>query len=65
MYLIRTEIHDKHAETGTFQRQKTMYGSKQISKGDTLFIFASENEGGVELIAKGTFSPGSYSRNRA
>jgi len=30
-----------------------MYGGKQIAEGDTLFIFASENEGGMGLIAKG------------
>ena len=30
-----------------------MYGGKQIAKGDTIFIFASENEGGPGLIASG------------
>ena len=28
-----------------------MYGGKQIAKGDTIFVFASENEGGPGLIA--------------
>jgi hypothetical protein len=30
-----------------------MYGGKTVSKGDTIYIFASENEGGQGLIARG------------
>ena len=30
-----------------------MYGGKQIAEGDEIFIFASENEGGEGLIARG------------
>ena len=30
-----------------------MYGGKRIAKGDTIFVFASENEGGSGLIASG------------
>ena len=30
-----------------------MYGGKSIAPGDTIFIFASENEGGPGLIARG------------
>ena len=37
-----------------FASQKTMYGGKQIAAGDTIFVFASENEGGRGLIAHGT-----------
>src|SRR5205814_525345 len=33
-----------------------MYGGKQIAKGDPLFIFASENEGGQGLVACGVVS---------
>ena len=36
-----------------FAGQKTMYGGKHIVKGDTVFVFASENEGGQGLIARG------------
>jgi hypothetical protein len=36
-----------------FNAQKTMYSGKCISKGDTIFIFASENEGGQGLFASG------------
>jgi len=30
-----------------------MYGGKHIAAGDTVFVFASENEGGEGLIARG------------
>jgi hypothetical protein len=30
-----------------------MYGGKHIAKGDTIFIFASENEGGQGLVSRG------------
>ena len=53
MYAIKTEISDTKAETWVFDRQKTMYGGKRIAEGDTIFVFASENEGGPGLIATG------------
>ncbi len=53
MYVIKAEIKDTQARTWTFERQKTMYEGKQITKGDIIFVFASENEGGLGLIAKG------------
>lgn len=52
-YAIKTEVSDPQAETFAFARQKTMYGGKHIAKGDTIFVFASENEGGPGLIARG------------
>jgi hypothetical protein len=30
-----------------------MYGGKHVAAGDTIFLFASENEGGQGLIARG------------
>jgi hypothetical protein len=33
-----------------------MYGGKRIAKGDTIYVFASENEGGLGLIASGVVS---------
>ena len=33
-----------------------MYGGKRIAKGDLIFVFASENEGGPGLIARGVVS---------
>jgi hypothetical protein len=56
MYVIKTEIKDTRAKAWSFERQKTMYGGKLITKGDTVFIFASENEGGFGLIARGVIT---------
>jgi hypothetical protein len=53
MYAIKAEVGDPRAETFAFSAQKTMYGGKQIAEGDTIFVFASENEGGPGLIASG------------
>ncbi len=52
-FAIKAEVRDLRAETFVFTAQKTMYGGKRIAKGDTLFVFASENEGGQGLIARG------------
>jgi len=52
-YVIKVEISDPRAETFEFTAQKTMYGGKRIAKGDTVYIFASENEGGAGLIGRG------------
>ena len=52
-FAIKAEVSDPQAKTFTFATQKTMYGGKNIAKGDTIFIFASENEGGPGLIASG------------
>lgn len=51
-FAIKVEIRDAAAETFVFAAQKTMYGGKHIARGDTLFVFASENEGGSGLIAR-------------
>jgi hypothetical protein len=50
---IKTEVRDLRARTFVFAGQKTMYGGKHIARGDTVFVFASENEGGQGLIARG------------
>src|SRR6204780_3205012 len=52
-FAIKTEVRDLRARTFVFAGQKTMYGGKHIVKGDTVFVFASENEGGQGLIARG------------
>lgn len=52
-FAIKSEIRDPRAKTFVFAAQKTMYGGKHIAEGDTVFIFASENEGGQGLIARG------------
>jgi hypothetical protein len=52
-FAIKARISDPRAKTFTFAAQKTMYGGKHITAGDTIFVFASENEGGRGLIACG------------
>ncbi|CDX30954.1 conserved hypothetical protein [Mesorhizobium plurifarium] len=52
-YAIKIEIKDPQAETFVFAAQKTMYGGKHVAEGDVAFLFASENEGGQGLIARG------------
>ncbi len=52
-FAIKTEVQNPHATAWTFPVQKTMYGGKLIAAGDTVFIFASKNEGGRGLIARG------------
>jgi hypothetical protein len=55
-FAIKAEIPDPGAKTFSFVAQKTMYGGKHIAEGDTVFVFASENEGGQGLIARGVVS---------
>jgi hypothetical protein len=52
-FAIKAEIREPRAKSFAFTAQKTMYGGKQIAEGDTIFVFASENEGGHGLIAHG------------
>ena len=52
-FAIKAGIDDPRAKAFSFTAQKTMYGGKLIAEGDTVFLFASENEGGQGLIARG------------
>jgi hypothetical protein len=52
-YAIKAEVVNPRARTFKFIAHKTMYGGKRIAEGDTVFVFASENEGGQGLIARG------------
>jgi len=52
-YVIKAGTTDAGAEILVLTRQKTMYGGKHIADGDTIFVFASEHEGGSGLIARG------------
>jgi hypothetical protein len=52
-FAIKAEVCDPPAKTFVFTAQKTMYGGQHIAEGDTVFVFASENEGGQGLIARG------------
>jgi hypothetical protein len=53
IFAIKAEVNHPQAQTFAFSAQKTMYDGKRIAKGDTIFVFASENEGGLGLIARG------------
>lgn len=52
-YAIKVAVRTPRSARFAFAAQKTMYGGKHIAKGDILFVFASENEGGPGLIARG------------
>lgn len=52
-FAIKAALKDEHAKTFVFTAHKTMYGGKHIAKGDIVFVFASENDGGHGLIARG------------
>ena len=52
-FAIKAAVCDPRARAFTFTAQKTMYGGKRIAEGDVVFVFASENEGGQGLIARG------------
>jgi hypothetical protein len=55
-FVVKAEVRNPRAKAFAFAAQKTMYGGKSIAEGDTVFIFASENEGGRGLIARGVVS---------
>jgi hypothetical protein len=52
-FAIKAEVINPSAKSFAFSAQKTMYGGKHIARGDTIFVFASENERGQGLIASG------------
>jgi hypothetical protein len=52
-FAIKAGVCDPREKTFALTAQKTMYGGKRIAEGDTVFVFASENEGGQGLIARG------------
>jgi hypothetical protein len=52
-YAIKAAIEDPMAAMHSFPAAKTMYGGKRIAAGDTIFLFASETEGGRGLFARG------------
>jgi len=52
-FVIKAHVADPRAITFAFTAQKTMYGGKTVGNGDVVFVFASENEGGRGLVARG------------
>jgi hypothetical protein len=53
VFAIKAEVTEPGAKAFALSKQKTMYGGKHIVRGDTIFVFASENEGGPGLLASG------------
>ncbi|MFG6467209.1 hypothetical protein [Roseateles sp. BYS87W] len=53
MYLLKAAIPDPEACVLVFTAQKTMYGGKHVAVGDTVYLIASEHEGGSGLVARG------------
>jgi hypothetical protein len=41
-----------------------MYGGRKIAAGDTMYVFASENEGGAGLVARGIVVSATPTRKR-
>ena len=52
-FAIKAEVRDPPTKKLAFTAQKTMYGGRHVAKGDVVFVFASENQGGSGLIARG------------
>ena len=52
-FAIKAEVGTVRSTAFAFVAQKTMYGGKRVAPGDTIFVFASENERGPGLIARG------------
>ncbi len=52
-FAIKAEVRDPRAKTLAFIAHKTMYDGKLIAEGDTVFVFASETQGGQGLVARG------------
>ncbi len=52
-FVVKADIREPRSREFALAAQKTMYGGKRISEGDVVYVFASENEGGQGLIARG------------
>lgn len=52
-FAIKADVANPAGDVFVLTAQKTMYGGKHIARGDTVFVFASENEGGAGLVARG------------
>jgi hypothetical protein len=52
-YVVKADIADPRAKSFSFAKMSTMYVGKAIAKGDEIFVFASEHDGGAGLIARG------------
>ena len=64
VFAIKAEIRDLRARAFVFTAQKTMYRGKHIAKGDTVFVFGSENEGGMASLRVAWSLPRKQSRSK-
>ena len=64
IFAIKAEVLDPDSKTFVFDPQKTMYEGKRVAKGDTIFVFASENEGGSGLVARGVVTFAATTRRK-
>lgn len=53
LFAAKAHISDVTVEILDLVASKTMYRGKDIAAGDAIFLFASENEGGLGLVARG------------
>lgn len=52
-FAAKAHVSDATVQIVDLVASKTMYGGKLIAAGDAIFIFASENQGGRGLVARG------------
>lgn len=64
-FVAKVALTELRPKTFELRRQKTMYGGKRIAVGDTVFLFASETEGGPGLIARGVVTAARATPRRA
>ncbi|MDR7298713.1 hypothetical protein J2X16_004081 [Pelomonas aquatica] len=64
-FAIKAGIRDPRAAQFDFPAQKTMYGGKRIAVGDMIYLFASENDGGSGLVARGVVTAAEPTPKRA
>ena len=51
-FAVKAKVTDVSAKTFAFRAQKTMYGGKQITKGDSIFVFASYDQRALFCFAR-------------
>jgi hypothetical protein len=59
VFAAKSHIADPQANVFHLAAAKTMYAGKNVARGDTIFIFASENDGGRGLVARGVVTAAS------
>ncbi len=59
-FVVKAAISNEKATLFSFRSQKTMYRGKHVSVKDEIFVFASENDGGEGLIARGVVTAVSH-----